>query len=139
MAEAARLGPSRLTDPITLNHPDQIRPLLAQLVPVNPTLAGEPAILVLLADPTVGGGSDPTAALQLLGLTPAEAKVATLVGRGQSAREASAALSITENTARSTLKVVYQKLAIGKQTELARVITRLEAFGAALDPTFRSG
>ena len=36
---------------------------------------------------------------------------------------------IAENTARSALKVVYEKLGIGKQSELAKIVARLEGAG----------
>jgi DNA-binding CsgD family transcriptional regulator len=44
-------------------------------------------------------------------------------------RETADALLITENTARSTLAVVYGKLAISKQSELSRIVARLDGFG----------
>ena len=44
-------------------------------------------------------------------------------------RDASRELGITESTARSALKVAYEKLRIGKQSELAKVVARLEGTG----------
>lgn len=52
-----------------------------------------------------------------------------------SARQAADVLAITENTVRSTLKLVYGKLGIGKQSELARILARLDGFGT---PTGRT-
>uniref|UniRef100_UPI0035AD8611 helix-turn-helix transcriptional regulator n=1 Tax=Devosia sp. TaxID=1871048 RepID=UPI0035AD8611 len=72
---------------------------------------------------------DPSATLELLGLTPAEARLASEVGNGLSPKQAATRLGITTNTARSTLQVIYEKLGIGKQSELARIVTRLEVFG----------
>ena len=71
----------------------------------------------------------PTAGLQLLGLTPGEARVAAFVGGGRSVREAAQEFGIAESTARSVLKVAYQKLRIGKQSELAKIAARLEGAG----------
>jgi DNA-binding CsgD family transcriptional regulator len=64
-------------------------------------------------------------ALELLGLTPAEARIAALVGGGESPREAADALGVTYNTVRSSLKLVFDKLGVGRQSELARVVARL--------------
>jgi len=51
------------------------------------------------------------------------------VGSGLPVRDASRELGITESTARSALKVAYEKLRIGKQSELAKVVARLEGTG----------
>jgi DNA-binding CsgD family transcriptional regulator len=62
----------------------------------------------------------------MMGLTHAEARLGALIGGGLSAKQAAAELSISENTARSTLKSVYDKLGIGKQAELGHLVARLE-------------
>lgn len=116
--------------PILFRLPDTARTLLMQILPVSAALAGEPAVLVLFADPEGPARTDPVPTLVLLGLTPAEARIAAQVGNGFSARQAAEALSLAENTVRSSLQLVYQKLGIGKQSELARIVTRLEGLGA---------
>ena len=65
-------------------------------------------------------------ALRALGLTPAESRLANVIGEGHSVRQAAQQLGISENTARSTLKIVYGKLGVRKQSELSRLITRLQ-------------
>jgi DNA-binding CsgD family transcriptional regulator len=50
-----------------------------------------------------------------------------MVGQGHSPREASDALAITENTVRSALRVVYSKLGISRQSQLANIVARLGA------------
>ena len=132
---AVEAGPAALSEPIALGTMDRDRPVLAQAIPVSPALAGEPAALILFSDPTGLGTTDPTAALELLGLTRAEARIAAQVGNGMSARGAADVLAITENTVRSTLKLIYGKLGIGKQSELARILARLDGFGT---PTRRT-
>ena len=57
--------------------------------------------------------------------TPAEARLASQVGTGHSVKESADLAGVTENTARSTLKVAYDKLGIGKQSELAGIVARL--------------
>lgn len=120
--------------PLLFQTPHRPRPLLAQVVPVSAALAGEPAALVLFADPDGPARTDPIPTLALLGLTLAEARIAAQVGNGLSARQAAEVLSLTENTVRSSLQLIYHKLGIGKQSELARIVARLEGFGAPPRP-----
>jgi DNA-binding CsgD family transcriptional regulator len=61
-----------------------------------------------------------------MGLTPAEARLAALIGKGFTARSAAQELRISEHTARSTLKQVYGKLGIRKQAELGHFIARVQ-------------
>ncbi len=132
IVQAIERGPSALADPVALSQPDRPHAILAQAIPVSAILAGEPAALVLFSDPTAETRSDPTAALRLLGLTPAEARIAASVGNGSTVRDAALSLLLTENTVRSTLRTIYDKLSIGKQSELARIVTRLDGLGRPL-------
>lgn len=112
--------------PVVVDLPDG-RPLVAQVLAVGAAIAAEPAALVLLTDPGRPGRSDPADILQLLGLTRAEARLAKLVGQGQSPRAAAETLSITEGNARTTLKAIFSKLDVSRQSQLAQIVTRLEA------------
>jgi DNA-binding CsgD family transcriptional regulator len=67
--------------------------------------------------------------LEEMGLSRAEARVAELVGRGHSVKEAADVLGIVESTARTQLKAAYARLGIGRQSELAILITRLGGIG----------
>ncbi len=129
IAAAVRSGPTSIAEPIALDRPDRGHSLLVQAIPVSVVLAGEPACLVLFSDATEPSRGDPSATLELLGLTRAEARLAAEVGNGLSPKQAAHRLGITTNTARSTLRIIYEKLGIGKQSELARIVTRLEVFG----------
>lgn len=62
--------------------------------------------------------------LELLGLTPSEARVAAAIADGRSAREAATSLGISENTVRSTLKLIYAKLGVSNKTELANILAQ---------------
>ncbi|MEQ1900338.1 MAG: helix-turn-helix transcriptional regulator [Devosia sp.] len=64
--------------------------------------------------------------LRSVKLTPAEARLAALIGEGSSAKEAADKLGISEHTARSTLKQVYGKLGIRRRAELGHLIARLQ-------------
>ena len=98
--------------------------LLAQAISLDPGVAGPGRLLVFFDNPA--RRSDSTSALQLLGLTPAEARVAEMVGGGCSPRQTAEGLGLTLNTVRSALKVAFEKLGINRQAELARIVARLE-------------
>lgn len=54
------------------------------------------------------------------GLTPAERRVADLVGQGQTNAEVATALFLAERTVASHLTHIYSKLGVRSRTELAR-------------------
>jgi DNA-binding CsgD family transcriptional regulator len=59
----------------------------------------------------------------LLGLTLGEARVASLVGHGLPPRDAAERLGIGEETARTTLKRVFAKTGVSRQSELAALMS----------------
>ena len=120
----ARKGP-RVSEPIALTRAGGGR-LLAYVLPLEHGEHGKDCALVLLADAHGPERRDAVQMLQLFGLTGAEAKLAALVGIGHPPRGAAAELSISEHTARSTLKTVYDKLGINKQSELGHLVARLQ-------------
>jgi DNA-binding CsgD family transcriptional regulator len=61
----------------------------------------------------------------LFDLTAAEARVASLIASGRPPREAAVTLGITEGTARTTLKRVFAKVGVSRQSELAALLSRL--------------
>lgn len=58
----------------------------------------------------------------LFDLTPAESRLARLVGQAQTPREAALGLGITEETARTTLKRIFSKTGTRRQAELVRLL-----------------
>ena len=102
-----------------------LTPLLGQMLPLGTNLTSTPAVLLLFTDPERADRGDASPALRLLGLTPAEARIAALVGGGQAPRRAAAALGITEGTARTTLKLAFDKLGLSRQAELVQLVERL--------------
>jgi DNA-binding CsgD family transcriptional regulator len=114
---------------VALPRPSGRYPLLVSIVPLFSIAKltrdyGGELKLLLINDPSPGTRSA-SEGLQLLGLTPAESKAATLVGSGMSPKEAALALGNTEATLRFTLKQVYSKLNIARQSELAGLVTRV--------------
>jgi DNA-binding CsgD family transcriptional regulator len=118
--------------PFGVSRPSGKMPLLVQVsrIAVEETgMTAEPSALLLVTDPLHVGRNDAMHSLQVLGLTPAEARIATLVGTGLSPREAAGIAGNTEATVRSTLKQVYGKLDISRQSELAVLVARIAATG----------
>jgi len=68
---------------------------------------------------------DPAVVRDLLGLTLGEARVASLVGHGLPPRDAAERLGIAEETARTTLKRVFAKIGVSRQSELAALLSNL--------------
>lgn len=99
--------------------------LIAQAIVLDPSVAGPNKLLVFFDDPARDYATDPGPALQLLGLTPAEARIARLVGAGHAPRAVADELELTLNTVRSAMKIVFDKLGISRQSELAKIVARL--------------
>ena len=59
-------------------------------------------------------------------LTPAERRIAELVGAGMTNREAAAAAYVSPKTVEVTLSRVYRKLRVRNRTELANQLARQE-------------
>lgn len=100
--------------PVPSHEKDPFAPLLADVGAL---------VLVLRSHP--GEPPDPTLVRDLLDLTLAEARVASLVGMGLPPREAAGRLGITEQTTRTTLKRIFWKTGVSRQSELAALLTRL--------------
>jgi DNA-binding CsgD family transcriptional regulator len=92
--------------------------------PFERALFGARAIVVVRRS-RAGEPIDPGLARDLLNVTTGEARVAALVGSGLTPREAAKRLGITEETARTTLKRVFAKVGVSRQSELAALLSRL--------------
>ena len=78
--------------------------------------------MIFITDPEAQT-TTPTEMLErLYGLTPAEAKLAALLAHGKSVTEAADELHITQNTARTHLKHIFQKTGVKRQSELVKLI-----------------
>jgi DNA-binding CsgD family transcriptional regulator len=82
------------------------------------------AALVIIADAGSNVAPQPAVLVRLFGLTPAEAELAALMGQGLDLDDASAALSITKNTAKAHLRMVFSKTGVSRQSELVRLLLR---------------
>lgn len=88
-------------------------------------------VIVLTIELGAGDPADPALLRDLLGLTLGEARVAALIAAGQSPREASQKLGISEETGRTLLKRAFAKSGVSRQSELAALIARISLGGAA--------
>jgi DNA-binding CsgD family transcriptional regulator len=117
--------PDRQPSYFTLPRDDRSWPIIAELAPADPALAGPGTALVMLSDPMKSAAVDDPAVLQLLGLTAGDARIAAAAGTGLPPREAAARLGLQESTVRSALKLVFDKLGISRQAELAQIVARM--------------
>lgn len=126
---ALKLASQGRVDPqgshFTLPRHDRSWPIIAELAPADPALAGPGTALVLLSDPMMSAAIEDPTVLQLLGLTAAEARIAAAVGTGLPPREAALRLGLQESTVRSALRLIFDKLGIGRQAELVQIVTRM--------------
>ena len=103
-------------------------PVILHVHPVTPGRADfgaeRVAALVLVRDPDAGR-LDPQAVGDALGLTPAESRVAVLLGTGRSVRDIARELGRSENTVRWTLKYVLSKTNSARQADLVRLLLQL--------------
>jgi DNA-binding CsgD family transcriptional regulator len=118
----------QMTRSIPVPRRGELQPLIVHIIPVNGAardiLWGAMSLLVVteVAAPT----SMSTGLLNgLFDLTPAEARLASLIASGKSPQEAAVALGVSYETARTTLKRVFAKVGVSRQSELAALLTRL--------------
>lgn len=103
---------------------DGYPPLIFHLLPMKGSFGSTLGILVVT---TPGAAGTPSSDLvqRLFALAPAEARVATLIGSGLSPRQAAEKLGISEGNVRTTLKHVFTKTGVSRQSELALLLTKL--------------
>jgi DNA-binding CsgD family transcriptional regulator len=117
-------------EPIALPRPSGRRPLILQVMPiaVESVEVGLPvgaAALVLVVDPERRRDANSERELRLLGLTASEARLAAVIGKGVSRVEAAETLGLSPSTVSDTVKDIYAKLDIKRQSELVRLVDRL--------------
>lgn len=70
---------------------------------------------------------------EVLGLSPAEARLAFELRNGQTLKEAAASLGISANTARNQLHSTFDRLGVNRQVDLIRHLTEMINIAAMLD------
>jgi DNA-binding CsgD family transcriptional regulator len=115
------------SEPVVIARPER-RPLLVDAIPASDLLADTflyTRALLLVTDLDERRIPSAERMRATFGLTAAESRVAAAVGAGAAPREAAASLGITEETARTTLKRVFEKADVKRQSELAALLARL--------------
>jgi len=118
----AEIGPS--DGGLLLKLGAQEHRLICAAVPLDARaeLPGDSAAMLILIDPAY----DPDRLVQplcrLYGLSPVETRLACYLVRGASLGDASKALRIKEQTARSYLKQIFAKLNVRRQVDLVRML-----------------
>jgi DNA-binding CsgD family transcriptional regulator len=98
--------------------------ILVRAIAVDPNYQGEscPSVIVYACDSTRHTPAPERLVAQLFGLSPAEAGLAVLLAHGLTLMQAAHKLNITENTARTYSKRMFEKVRVTRQTDLVRVI-----------------
>jgi DNA-binding CsgD family transcriptional regulator len=103
-------------------------PVVIRVLPVHgaartPFLGARVLLTFVSIEPRPGPKSSLLA--KLFGLTPAEAKLASLMAEGISVEKAAEGLEISRETARNQLKAVFAKTATHRQSELVALLSGL--------------
>jgi DNA-binding CsgD family transcriptional regulator len=104
------------------------RPLLIRIVPINgaartPFLGGR--VLLLLSDLSRKPRTQTDVLAEAFGLSPAEARVASLIADGISPDRAAEQLGVACVTVRNQLKTVFAKTNTHRQSELVALLARI--------------
>ena len=105
------------------------RGLVVTVLPINAqhplALRQEPMALVVMNDPTAPGGLDPRLVAEMLGLSPAETRLALLLALGKTVKDFAAAEGMSWHTARTHLKNLLRKTGCHRQQELVGLLHSL--------------
>ena len=113
---------------LSLPRPSGLR---SYMVLVSPLTAGaalypdEPLALLFIRDPERGLTLPIQAVCCMLGLTPAEARLAIALAHGATLDDASRSLRVSRNTVRTHLQHIFHKTGINRQSELVLLMSQL--------------
>lgn len=122
---------------MSLHRNKSNRPLSAIVVSLQnqtlPFIGSVPAVALFLCDPDLPLDLDDSLLVQCYGLSPAEAKLATALLRGQTPSDYAETRGISNNTVKTQLKQVLIKTGTHRQSELMQLLTT--GFGMLAVPT----
>jgi DNA-binding CsgD family transcriptional regulator len=136
LAQALRVADGSgdlLGEPLRVTRLSGAGSLLVVPVPLPPPdfslweLSDSARLLVLVIDPGARNLAAATVLQAAFGLTPAESRVATLVGSGLSGPQAAQVLGVSPTTVKTHLARCFEKLGVRSQVELARMLSALPA------------
>lgn len=102
-----------------------ISPLDARHHPPDARGDGRRLAMLVVVDPQSSRYGAETRLIALFGLTPAEARVASEIGKGRHPKDVADTLQILPSTVRTHLHHVFAKTATRRQSELMRLIAQL--------------
>jgi DNA-binding CsgD family transcriptional regulator/PAS domain-containing protein len=119
-------GPGTARGALLVARPSGRRPYVVVAAPLRADVAGlrprGPAAIVFVTDPHATAPERELMLRQLYGLTPAEARVATLLIDGHDLTTLTGPLGVTANTARTHVKRLLAKTETQNQRELLRML-----------------
>ena len=142
LAQALRVADGSgdlLGEPLRVTRLSGAGPLLVVPVPLPPPafslweLTDIARLLVLVIDPGARNLAAATMLQAAFGLTPAEARVATLIGSGLSGPRTAQVLGVSPATVKTHLARCFEKLGVRSQVELARMLSALPPDRANFD------
>jgi DNA-binding CsgD family transcriptional regulator len=117
------------SDPVVVRRPDR-GDIVIHALPVHgaartPFLGARALLIFASTEPKLS--AKPELLANLFELTPAEAKLASIMSEGLSPEQAAARLGISHNTARNQLRAVFTKTATHRQSKLVALLSRIQA------------
>jgi len=114
-----------------LRRPSDRAPYLVIAAPAPPDAArielAHPAAILFVTDPERQPHLPIERLRSIFALSPAEARVAQALGRGDTLDEAADRCVISRHTARTHLRRIFEKTGTGRQAELMRVVLSIES------------
>ncbi|MGB6431170.1 MAG: helix-turn-helix transcriptional regulator [Candidatus Acidiferrales bacterium] len=111
---------------LRVSRPSLARALALLIAPIRIQRAfcGQPVAVAFVTDPERQRQPIPDVLKRLYGLTPREAALAALLLQGIDLREAAEQLEVSMNTARTHLRLVFEKTDTHRQSELVHLLLR---------------
>lgn len=111
---------------LQLDRPSGLRSLSLLIAPLNLETSylnfQQPAALIFINDPEQHMEPVEKVLQRLYDLTPAEARLASVLVQGKNIVEAAEELNVSQNTARTHLKHIFQKTGAKRQSELVQLL-----------------
>lgn len=102
---------------VSLSDPDDLEPLTAVIMPV-----GQKRVAVMFTVPGRYAPPSVESLVDLFGLTQVEAVIAQTIASGGTVEEAAGNCNVTQETARTYLKRIFQKTGVRRQVDLVQLI-----------------
>ncbi|MFB9264638.1 helix-turn-helix transcriptional regulator [Bradyrhizobium erythrophlei] len=131
LLDRARLLSGRQPPPVSrlvINRVSR-RPIVIEAIPRRSgsgSLPCDVGLLLLLTDLDEAPVISRASLMEVFGLTPAQAQVASLLVKGKSLEDIAREMNISSGTARNHLKAVFARTATRRQGELVSLLSRLQ-------------